>query len=134
MSNELHPEYFKTHFRDSSIKLDSIREFAIITAYATTGEQWPEERNRKANEKLRKELDSLGNLLGSLTGYSPTNHEEPGWTALIDFEGACDIGLRYEQDAIYYVRDDILFVSLCNNSRHLVEVGPFSARLTVDSP
>ena len=132
--SELYPEYFKTHFRCGGNNLASIREFAIITAYATTGEQWTEDRNKDANKKLHQELENQGCLLGSINGVSPeTDHEEPSWAAEMDYDCACDIGLRYKQDAIYYVRDDMLFVSLCDDRRELVKVGQFSARLSIDS-
>jgi hypothetical protein len=132
--SDLYPEYFETHFRCGNNDFASIREFAIITAYATTGEQWPEERNKDANEKLHQELKIQGCLLGTIIGFShETDHEESSWVAEMGFDCACDIGLKYKQDAIYYVRDDMLFVSLCDDRRELVKVGPFSARLTIDS-
>jgi len=133
MSSQFHPAYFETRFRGERVD-EEILEFAIITAYSTTGEEWSDDRNETADEKLQKELDSQGCLLGRMTGYSPTTgHAEPGWAARLEFDRACDTGLRYKQDAIYYVRGDTLNVSYCDERRELMEVGAFSPRFTVDS-
>jgi hypothetical protein len=39
---DLHPAYFKVRFRGPWPDLSHPEEFAIITAYATTGETWSE--------------------------------------------------------------------------------------------
>ena len=134
MTHQFHPAYFETHFR--GVDIDStIRDFAIITAYATTGEQWTDERNVQADRTLQERLQADGTLLGQMTGYSPsTGHAEPGWATATGFEDACDLGIEFKQDAIYYVRDETLYLSFCDEEkRELVEVGPFQPRFTVDS-
>ncbi|HLF97008.1 MAG TPA: DUF3293 domain-containing protein [Methylococcaceae bacterium] len=105
-------------------------EFAIVTAYATTGESWPEAENRAADRRLEAELRRQRLWMRRLTGYSPaTGHGEPGWAVDLGFQSACDIGRRYRQDAIYYVIGDTLFVSFCDERRALVEVGGFRPRV-----
>lgn len=113
---------------------DDVHAFAIITGYATTGETWPDEENERQNDQLRLELEGLGVLLGKMTGYSPTeDHAEPGWAAVLEFDQACDIGAKYDQAAIYYVRDGVLYLSYCDTRRELVNVGAFAARFEVDA-
>lgn len=61
-----------------------------------------------------------------LTGYSPTTvHAEPGWAVEMPWDEACDLGLRFKQDAIYSVRGDELTVTFCDHRRGLVPVGAF---------
>jgi hypothetical protein len=104
--------------------------FAIVTAFATTGEIWTDSENAAANAALRTDLERSDRLLGSLTGYSPlTGHAEPSYAASLSFEEACDLGLRFKQDAIYYVDSGILYVSYCDQRRRLEPVGPFLERL-----
>jgi len=130
----MHPAYFETHFRqdDGSPKIQRWPErFAIITAWATTGEHWSEVENVSADQQLKEELQRRSTWCRRLTGYSPqTGHAEPGWAVELDFDTACDIGHRYRQDAIYYVEGDELYVSYCDQRRSRVPVGPFRTRLT----
>lgn len=122
--------YFKTRFRDHQSGCDWPSEFSIITAYATTGLDWPPAENQAADEALKDELKSGNKLITRLTGYSPqTKHAEPGWAATLEWQAACDLGLRYKQDAIYHVMADELFVSYCDDRRKLVPVAVFRERL-----
>ena len=124
--DEMPAVYFETHFLRESVWKDWPREFAIVTAWATTGEAWTDERNRSADCALETELRQLSNWVRRLTGYSPaTGHAEPGWAVEIEFETACDIGLKYHQDAVYLVSGDTLSVSFCDRRRGLTDVGAF---------
>ncbi len=126
----MHPEYFETRFKLGLPVGDLPDDFAIVTAYQTTGKEWPIERNHEATQKLQAELEQGDGLLGTVTGYSPrTGHTEPGFAALLSFEQACDLGLRYEQDAIYFVSGGTLFASLCDHRRDLKPVTRFLERV-----
>ena len=126
----MHPEYFETRFKLGLPVGDLPDDFAIVTAYQTTGKEWPIERNQEATQKLQTELEHGGGLLGTVTGYSPrTGHAEPGFAARLSFEHACELGLRYEQDAIYFVSGGTLFVSLCDHRRTLKPVSRFLERV-----
>ncbi len=128
--DEMPAVYFETHFSRESVWDDWPSEFAIVTAWATTGETWTDERNRSADYELETELRQLSNWVRRLTGYSPaTGHAEPGWAVEIDFETACDIGRRYLQDAVYLVSGDSLSVSFCDHRRRLTAVGAFRCRV-----
>jgi hypothetical protein len=120
------PVYFETQFECAEESTDWPEEFAIIAAYAMTGENWPETKNQAADKQLETELRKKGLLVRRVTGFSPaTGHREPGWAAALDVEAACEIGLRFKQDAIYYVAGDTLGVSFCDSRRALVEIGSF---------
>ena len=124
------PAYFETHFQHEGRDDGWPSKFAIITAYNTTGETWSPERNSAADTDLAAELAAMRVWRRQITGYSPsTGHAEPGWAVELSLNDACDLGLRYTQDAIYYVTGDKLWVTFCDERRQLVRVGSFAARL-----
>jgi hypothetical protein len=131
----MHEAYRETHFRLAEHADEWPREFAIITAYATTGEKWSDAENEAADRALHAELRQHSQLVRRITGYSPsTGHAEPGWAVALPFDIACEIGLRYRQDAIYFVSRDVLSVSFlsvsyCDARRSMKEIGPFSPRV-----
>jgi hypothetical protein len=126
----MNPAYFETRFIRLEVREVWPAEFAIITAYATTGEIWPELKNRAGDQQLEDELRRQHRWLRRLTGFSPsTGHAEPGWAVDVGYQTACDIGQCYKQDAIYYVIQDTLYVSFCDQRRTLLAVGGFRARL-----
>lgn len=124
------PDYFETRFK-LDVPIEVLPEhFAIVTAYQPTGTKWPEDRNQEATLQLSQELEQQNVLLGKATGYSPkTGHAESGFAAHLSFEKACDLGLRYEQDAIYFVSSGTLFVSHCDHRRSLNPVARLLERV-----
>ena len=96
------PIYLETRFkRDESFE-GLPGQFAIITAYATTGEHWPDHKNQVADNRLKADLVSRFTVVKRITGYSPsTGHAEPGWLVNCSFIEGCEIGLAFKQDAIY---------------------------------
>jgi hypothetical protein len=98
-------------------------QFAIITAYATTGEKWSDIENSQADEQLKTYLQSHFSCVKRITGYSPSSgHSEPGWLVNCSFDEGCDIGLSFKQDAIYWGEGGNLFVSYCGQQRSKVWV------------
>lgn len=126
----MHPAYFETHFDAHGFTGPWPREFVIITAYATTGEEWSQNENETASRLLERELERRKIWRQPVTGFSPsTGHAEPGWAAELTFPDACDLGLVFHQDAIYHVRDNHLSVSYCDERRRKILVGTFQDRL-----
>lgn len=128
---QMHPAYLETRFR-TAVPFDvQPVEFAIITAYATTGETWTPEENQAADQRLSTELQRRNVWFRRLTGFSPsTGHAEPGWAADMSWEDACEVGWQFRQDAVYFVRNDMLYVTHCQPmQRSLVPVAAFSERL-----
>ena len=127
----MHPAYFEIRFRHRGDDVVWPQSFAIITAYSTTGELWTNEKNKSADKKLEKELQASQLWMHRTTGYSPsTGHAEPGWAVEMSFEMACDVGQRYNQDAIFFVVGDELSVSFCDQRRKQRSVDLFRTRLT----
>jgi len=125
----LHSAYFETCFEYEGDKADWPSSFAILTAFATTGDDWTREQNEAADRRLADVLRERGSLICRVTGYSPnTNHAEPGWAATLDFDTACAIGRNFHQDAIYFVEGGTLFVSRSAEPQR-VGVGAFRERV-----
>jgi hypothetical protein len=130
---EIHPAYFKVRFRGPWPDRRHPDEFAIISAFATTGETWSDERNRAADLELENELRNSGSWMRRLTGYDPeTGHAEPGWAVGIDYENAQELGLRFHQDAIFLVSGNRVWVSTCGVDRCRAEIGAFDERFEMD--
>ena len=126
----MHPAYFETRFRPDSRPDHWPPTFAIITAFATTGDTWSPEQNAAADQALESHLRATATWLHRITGYSPsTTHAEPGWAAAISWNDACNLGLEFLQDAIYWVDHNQLSVTFCDHRRQPIPVAPFSARL-----
>lgn len=129
----MNPVYFETRFRVIERVRDWPAEFAIISAFATTGEEWTAPQNALADEQLRLELRRRGGWFVHLIGFSPTTgHAEPSWAVAMPLAEACDLGRRFHQDAIYYVHEGETSVTHCDERRALVHVGLFSERLHAD--
>ena len=120
-------QYFENRFRLESRPAAWPAEFILITGYATTGEVWTLERNEAANARLRERLQALGCWMHPITGYSiKSGHAEPGWAVEVSVEEGCALGREFLQDAIYVIREGVLWYAVCAlEGRELVEVGPF---------
>ncbi len=126
----MHPAYFETHFDSHGFFGIWPEQFAIVTAWATTGTSKTLAANESANRELRCELQFRGHWHQMVTGYSPTTkHAEPGWAIELPFDEACDLGQKFLQDAICFIAADQLFVSHCDERRQMVLIGKFHQRL-----
>ena len=132
MPPHLHPDYFATHFRDAERPEQWPPSFAILTAYQPTGSTWDQQTNESADAELKSYLESQNLPHWRLTGFSPeSGHAEPGWAVSLDFLTACEIGRMFVQDAIHFVKNGSLYVSLCDPEHRLLNsVGPFWERLS----
>jgi len=124
--------YFDTKFHTEEKIEEWPEAFAIITAYATTGEKWSDQMNKTADEALKAMLICKSPWTKRITGYSPeTGHAEPGWASDITWGQACDLGLEFKQDAIYYVSKKTLSVSYCDERREAIQVDKFLNRTSI---
>lgn len=128
-TERFHPAYFETRFRVAALPASWPGSFVIITACATTGEQWSQEHNASADARLAAELRQADRHPLRITGYSPrTGHAEPGWAVPICVSAGCALGRAFRQDAIYWVEDDALWVVLCAHGERAL-VGAFRERV-----
>ena len=124
--------YFKTVFEVPLIPKKFPNQFSIITAYNPLNNLLSSNDNIARNEILNKELVANYSWVYQINGFDKeTEHKENGF--MFDaksLDSACDLGEKYSQDAIYFVIDDILYVSKCSkNLRKLIEVGSFLSRI-----
>ena len=127
----MHPAYLETRFRVEDPLGELPSQFVILSAYATTGEVWSEERNSLAYQKLFRELQaSTPTFLKRVVGYSPsTHHAEPSWAVAIPLAEAHRIGKEFAQDALYFVDHGALWVASCCATVAPVFVDHFASRL-----
>lgn len=131
----MHPAYFDTRFRVESLPETWPEQFVILAAWATTGQQWTRAQNEAADGELAQWLARHRLWHHRITGYSPlTGHAEPSWACLLSLDEACDLGLQFQQDALYFVAGDELYVTHCDARRSLQYVSSFRQRLDPVSP
>lgn len=129
-NQELPHWYFSTLFEIPVKPRNYPSQFAIITAYNPLNRQLSLKENIANNKILEKELRDKYKWIYQINGFDKdTDHKENGFMFDVEsFDQACDLGEKYSQDAIYFVKDDMLFVSKCNKkNRQLTKVGQFLA-------
>ena len=112
-------DYKSTIFEYQDFPADWPKDFAILTAYATTGETWTPEQNVEADRQLETELRQGGHRIHRISGYSKDlkTHEE-GWAVEMDLKTAWDLAVKYKQVALfYYENDELLLVYALDYSR-----------------
>ena len=104
-------EYKSTVFQYQDFPADWPKSFAILTAYATTGETWTDEQNKEADQKLETQLRKGGYRIHRISGYSKDlkTHEE-GWAVIMDLKRAWDLAVKYKQVALFYYQNDELLL------------------------
>ncbi|MED7818455.1 MULTISPECIES: DUF3293 domain-containing protein [unclassified Francisella] len=124
--------YFQTKF-EIPIKPEQYpNQFAIITAYNPKNQLLSDYQNNVRNKILEEELKHKYDWVYKINGFDETtDHKENGFMFNCNtLYEACKLGEKYSQDAIYYVSDNILFVSKCSpKERKLVQVGDFLSRI-----
>jgi hypothetical protein len=126
----MHPAYFETRFLLERFPSRIPARNAILSAFATTGEKWSDERNQSADQKLHETLIERGYEAVRVIGYSPTTqHAEPSWLVEMEEGEAIAIGQQFLQHAVYLVINDDLMVVLCEDVSLRCRIGSFRERL-----
>jgi hypothetical protein len=103
-------------FRFVPLPSDWPTDFAIITAYDPDGLPTSPELNLAADAALEADLRAAGYRLHRITGGSADGvHLEPGWGVPIGLPGAVELGRRYRQVAVFYVRAGALTLVDCED-------------------
>ena len=119
MSYDFEDEYKSTVFDYEDFPKDWPKDFAILTAYATTGENWTTEQNETADRKLEAELRKGGYRIHRIAGYSAKlDTHEKGWAVPMPLETAWELGNKYKQVAIFYYQNDELLLVYCKDAAH----------------
>lgn len=124
MPDSFHRAYAQVVFTGAYFPAKFPAQFAIISAYATTGEHWSDAENMEADERLRKRLAPWPSH--RVTGQSPDGkHAEPSWAVACSQAIAVAIGRDYKQDAIFWVEAGALSIVDCAGIRPAQCVGSF---------
>ena len=97
----------------------------VLTAWNPGGVDRDQVANDDAERVLERELTSADALFWSALGHSPDDSwSEPGVAAAgFDRAGACALGERYGQLAVYELTDDLVRVVRCTD-RAVIREGP----------
>jgi hypothetical protein len=106
--------------------------FAILTADNPGSNVLPKSVNKKATNALLQELHDLQCCPIEIRGSSrDLDYSECSYIAQISKQDALRIGERYQQNAIYWVDNNKLYLISCTAAQHDEEeyLGLFSERL-----
>ena len=113
-------------FRGEPFPADWPSAFAIITAHDPEGRPASPADNISADAALELELRAAGRRLHRVTGGSADGlHQEPGWAVPLGLAEAGDLGRRYRQVAVFFVRDGSLQLVACEDGTTLDLGRPF---------
>ncbi|WP_341503210.1 DUF3293 domain-containing protein [Gallaecimonas sp. GXIMD4217] len=92
--------------------------------------------NLSRDSRLRLELETAGFRSRPLWGCSPDfQHQEKSWAVLMHRDQALALGHKLEQNAIYWVDRDLLFLTPCLMQEEDEEcLGLFSERVHRQAP
>lgn len=86
-------------------------EFAILTAYNPHGRDHSAADNADRDRRLRADLTARGLTWVRADGWAPDrSHREPGVAVVADRVTAQQIGREYEQSAIYWYADGVIWL------------------------
>ena len=96
--------FAETLFIYADFPMDYPTDFAIITAYPTTGESWSSEKLAAQVQAFEAELRALGYRMHAVTGTSgDLSHQEPGWAVVLPPASALALAIAYHQWAYFSV-------------------------------
>ncbi|AJC49097.1 DUF3293 domain-containing protein [Allofrancisella guangzhouensis] len=125
--------YFTTKFELPIIPEYYPSKFAIITAFNPMNQELSLKENTLRNKVLENELKQNFNWIYQINGFDCTGHghKENGFMfEITSIDDACDLGLKFSQDAIYYVKNLKIYVVKCAiDQRKAIEVGDFLSRI-----
>ncbi len=114
MDPVLRAQFKQTVFRFDPLPVDWPAEFAILTAHDPEGMVTDPADNQVADHTLAEELRGAGYRLHRIIGQSSDGaHQEPGWAVTVGLPGAIELGRRYGQLAIFYIRQGRLTLVAC---------------------
>ncbi len=109
--------------------------FAIVTAHNPQGRMLSPAANQSRDSQLRLELEAAGIRHRSLWGCAPDfSHQEKSWAVLVTRPQALQLGNRLQQNALYWVEGDQLYLTPCLlQDQHEECLGLFSQRLLTEA-
>jgi len=122
--------YKQAHFLiDPAIK-DLPDSFGIVTSCNPNGEEVGSAENLRLDRELGSLLSSTGSDHFRVTGGSrDMTHAEPGYGCLVDRERIVDLGHQWNQEAVFWVEGDDLFLIPCATRQEFELLGSFRERV-----
>ncbi|MER2494111.1 DUF3293 domain-containing protein [Catenovulum sediminis] len=89
-------------------------DFAIVTAFNPRGLNLTLGHNQTLDRALLADIEKLGVPYRRLFGCAPDkSHIEASWAIATDKETACKLASKYQQNAIYWVESNFLYLTPC---------------------
>ena len=108
--------------------------FAIITAYNPKGKNLSPSQNGLLDKQLQRHILRLQYPYRALIGASADRgHMEKSWAVSLDKVTAVELGRVFNQNAIYFVDNDELYLVPCLVDYEELDLGKFSARVCLVS-
>lgn len=107
--------------------------YAIITACNPKGEMLTDCENRARDYRLQKLMSQHKANYRCVYGCSPDlSYREKSWMVNLEKDQAIEVGKAFDQNAIYWVEDGLLFLTPCLSSENEETVGAVSSRIIAD--
>lgn len=108
------------------------RQFAIITACNPNGEILAEQTNKKLNISLSQQITQYEYV--EIIGASPDlSHQEPSFAIAMELAKAQALAKRLQQNAIFWVQDDEVFIVPAGLHFQQVAIGSFKQKCRLSS-
>ena len=126
----MNEKYFDTVFLDADAANGFPDSFAIITAFNPMDRILSQEENKKRNQHLLGDLKLKGHYGGTIIGSSPDfTHQEPSIIAAAPKIEGLELGMKFDQRAIFWISKDRLEIIECSTGiAH--GAGSFRKRIT----
>ena len=104
--------------------------FVIITAHNPLGQIMTSSQNRLLDKKLQNAIDELAVPYRALIGAAADKaHMEKSWAVMLGKHDGIKLGLKFNQNAIYFVDGGYLYLIPCHLQMPEVAVGEFASRI-----
>ena len=122
--------YDQAHFQLDSPAVDLPVRFGIVTACNPMGVTVEASVNEGLDRDLVMSLLGQGIPHFRVTGGSrDMSHTEPGYGCAVDLERIVELGRQWNQEAVFWVQEDQLFLVSCDGSKQEKPLGSFRKRL-----
>ena len=122
--------YRQAHFLIKPAIKDLPDSFGIVTACNPDGEEVGSAENLRLDRELVSLLSSSAVKNFRVTGGSrDMTHAEPGYGCLVDRERIVDLGCEWNQEAVFWVEGDNLFLIPCATPQEFELIGSFRERV-----
>jgi hypothetical protein len=122
--------YDQAHFQLDSPAVDLPAGFGIVTACNPMGVTVEASVNEGLDRDLGLSLLGQGVPHFRVTGGSrDMSHAEPGYGCVVHRERIVELGRQWNQEAVFWVEGDQLFLVSCDESKHEEALGSFRERL-----